>query len=95
MRIYIDGNCKCHTANPDGTLREFDVPFFDGKCPTFIDGYRFVPEGYSWTREDGVVFRGEMISPFRPFAQLFAAQDQYEADMAALQIAFEKGVNSI
>lgn len=95
--IYLDPiTFTCHAAqNSDGTYIPHETDFFDGKCDTFLEGYRFVPEGHSWTREDGAIFHGEMISPFSPYAQLAAAQDQYEADMATLQSAFEKGVNSI
>ena len=38
MTIYIDSDYKCHISD-DGTMREFDVPFFDGKCAEFIAGY--------------------------------------------------------
>lgn len=85
MKIYIDKDCKCHTAN-DGTMREFDVPFFDGKCPAFIEGYRYVPEGETWTRPDGEVFTGEMISPAVDSRILEAYQRQYEAMLAEIQI---------
>lgn len=85
MKICIDKDCKCHTAN-DGTMREFDVPFFDGKCPAFIEGYRYVPEGETWTRPDGEVFTGEMISPAVDSRILEAYQRQYEAMLAEIQI---------
>lgn len=83
MKIYIDSQCRCHTTNPEGSFREFEVPFFDGKCDAFIEGYRFVPSGESWTREDGEVFHGEMIAPWKDFAELDAAQRQYEQDLIA------------
>ena len=81
MKIYIDNDNKCHTSD-DGTMREFEVEFFDGKCPAFIEGYRFVPEGETWIRSDGVQFKGEMISPFVDSRILTAYQAQYEADAA-------------
>lgn len=56
--------------------------FFDGKCDAFIEGYRFVPAGASWTREDGVVFTGEMIAPWKPYSELDAAQREYERELA-------------
>ena len=46
-------------------------------------GYRFVPSGKTWTREDGVEFAGEMISPWRPWAELDAAQREYERQQIA------------
>lgn len=78
MKIYIDNEFKCHVFNPDGSLREAETDFFDGKCSAFVEGYRFVPAGESWTREDGKVFEGEMASPWRPYEDLDAAQREYE-----------------
>lgn len=75
--IYIDTEFKCHITN-DGTMPAVETDFFDGKCDAFIEGYRFVPEGESWTREDGEVFTGEMISPWVNFEELDAAQREYE-----------------
>lgn len=96
MKIYINPNTfECHTTNPDGTFLEVETDFFDGKCQTFIEGYRFVPDGESWTRSDGTVFHGEMIAPFKPYDQLAAAQAQYEADMAEAANAYQEGVDSV
>jgi hypothetical protein len=73
-------------------LREFDVPFFDGKCDAFIEGYRCVPEGETWTRADGEVFRGEMIAPWKNYTGLYIAQLEY--DLADADAALnELGVN--
>ena len=76
--IYIDSNFKCHITNPDGTFREVETNFFTDKCTTFIEGYRFVPEGETWTREDGTVFRGEMKAPWKDYKELDNAQREYE-----------------
>ncbi len=78
MKIYIDNDCICHTCN-DGTMREFDAAFFDGKCAAFIEGYRYVPAGEVWTRDDGEVFAGEMVAPAVDSRVLEACQKQYEA----------------
>lgn len=94
MRVYIDTEFKYHTNNPDGTLREIETDFFNGRCSTFIEGYRFVPFGESWTRSDGVVFTGEMTSPWKPYNELAAAQAQYEADLADAVAAYQEGVNA-
>ena len=83
MKIFIDSEYRCHTANPDGTLQEVDTDFFNGKCQTFVEGYRFVPAGESWTRSDGVVFSGEMVAPWMDFSELDAAQRQYEQALIA------------
>jgi hypothetical protein len=79
MKIYIDSDCKCHAAPADG-LTAVDTDFFGGKAPRYIDGYRFVPAGESWTREDGAVFAGEMVSPWKPWEELDAVQREYERE---------------
>ena len=96
MTIYIDGDYKCYNTD-DGTRRAFDVPFFDGKCAEFVEGYRYVPAGESWTRADGEVFRGEMISPWKDLGEAYAAQTaylerqnaQYEAALTEIEAALE------
>lgn len=78
--IYIDSDYKCHITN-DGAMTAVNTPFFDGKCDTFIEGYRFVPDGKSWTRDDGVVFHGEMIAPWKKSNELVASQREYEKQL--------------
>ena len=79
MTIYIDADYKCYTATADGlTAVETDV--FNGMCAAYIEGYRFVPAGASWTRQDGVVFQGEMVSPWKPWRELDSAQRAYEQE---------------
>ena len=56
---------------------------FDGKCDTYIEGYRFVPSGKTWVREDGVEFAGEMIAPWKPWQVLEEAQREYERQLVA------------
>lgn len=75
--IFVDSDFKCHISN-NGTMREIQTNFFDDKCDSFIEGYRFVPSGESWVRSDGVVFNGEMVSPWKDYAELDASQRQYE-----------------
>lgn len=79
--IYLDTAFKCHVSN-DGTMTEVQTDFFDGKCDAFIEGYRFVPQGESWTREDGTVFTGEMIAPWKPYSELDQVQREYERELA-------------
>lgn len=81
MTIYIDNDYKCHVSD-DGTRRAFDMPFFDGKCTEFIEGYRYVPSGETWTRADGQTFTGEMITPWRDYAILAELQALYEEEQA-------------
>lgn len=75
--IYIDSDFKCHISD-DGTMTAVETDFFDGKCDELVEGYRFVPEGKSWTRDDGEVFRGEMIAPWKDYNGLYTAQLEHE-----------------
>ena len=82
MNIYLDAEYRCHLTD-DGTMKEAETDFFDGKCAAFIEGYRFIPAGESWTRSDGVVFHGEMIAAAEDYGALEKAQAQHELDEAA------------
>ena len=79
MKIYLDSDFRCHLSD-GGNMRPIETDFFDGKCAAFIEGYRFVPAGESWTRADGVVFYGQMLAPAEDYSRLKKAQMQYEAD---------------
>ena len=78
--IYIDSDFRCHLINPDITYTAVETDAFDGKCDTYIEGYRFIPMGQTWTRDDGVVFAGEMIAAWKPWAELDAVQREYERE---------------
>lgn len=92
--IYIDlEEFKCHTTNPDGTYTAVETDIFGGKCDAYIEGYRFVPDGKTWVREDGTVFKGEMIAPWKPYSELAAYQLQYETMLAEAEAAYQEGVN--
>lgn len=80
MTIYIDTDFKCHTSDPDGTLTAVETDFFDGKRQAYIEGYRFIPAGESWTRQDGEVFYGEMVAPWKDWNELAEAQREYERE---------------
>ena len=81
MKIYIDSDYKCHTSLADG-LTAVETDAFEDKCSRYIQGYRFVPAGESWTREDGHTFTGEMIAPWRDYAILAVLQAIYEEEQA-------------
>lgn len=84
MKIYIDNDYKCHTSN-DGTMREIETDAFNGKCPAYIEGYRFIPNGETWTNPQGVECSG--VSPWKDYNILEAYQEQYEAMLAELEAA--------
>lgn len=79
MMIYIDSDFKCHVSD-DGTMIAVETDAFDGKCNAYIEGYRFIPAGQTWTRADGVMFTGEMITPWKPWDELDAAQREFERE---------------
>lgn len=96
MTIYIDNEYKCYVSLAEGR-RAVETDFFDGKCPELIESYRFVPEGETWTREDGEVFTGEMVSAWKDLGEAYMAQAayvteqnaQYEAALTAIESALE------
>ena len=81
MTIYIDSDYKCHVSPGEG-LTSVETDAFDGKCAAYIEGYRFVPAGATWRREDGEVFEGEMVAPWRPYEILAEFQAIYEEEQA-------------
>ena len=88
MTIYIDNEFKCHMAYMDGLIK-IETNFFNEKCLEFIEGYRFIPAGETWTREDGTTFKGEMIAPWKPYNELSMAQHKYEVQqLSELKEAF-------
>ena len=99
MTIYIDSDYKCYVSSAEGR-RAVETNFFDGKCPELIESFRFVPEGETWTREDGEVFEGEMVTPLKDLGKAYAAQTaylerqnaQYEAALTEIEAAL--GVTS-
>lgn len=85
-KIYIDSDCKCYTEAAE-SLTAYDVPFFDGKCKALIEGYRYIPEGETWTRSDGVTFTGEMLSPWKNYTELAEAQAAYENEQLKVRVS--------
>ncbi|MBR4035932.1 MAG: hypothetical protein IKJ05_04280 [Oscillospiraceae bacterium] len=77
-KIYLNKEFQCFTQQTDDTVMNIETAYFDGKCNAYIEGYRFVPAGCRWTREDGNVFYGEMVSPFKDSTYLEMVQSVYE-----------------
>ena len=69
MTIYIDSDYICHTENADGRTA-VETNAFDGMSKAFIEGYRYVPQGQTWTRADGVVFHGLMVCPAKDYNRI-------------------------
>lgn len=75
MTIYIDDDYKCYVSAADGR-RAIETDEFNGKCPEWIESYRFVPAGETWTREDGEVFTN-MVAPWKDLREAYIAQEAY------------------
>ena len=96
MTIYIDNDYKCYVSDADGR-RAVETDAFNGKCPEWIESFRFVPAGETWAKENGEMFRGEMVSPWKDLGEAYAAQAayvtaqnaQYEAALTAIENALE------
>lgn len=103
MKIYIDTNngFKCYTTDIGGLL-EYEEPFFDGKCPEFIESYRCKPVGYKWIAENGEFTRADckLLAPWKDLSEAYAAQaayvtaqnTQYENALSEIEAAL--GVNA-
>lgn len=68
MVVYVDSGNKCHVADY-GNMVAVEEAFFDGKCPSFIEGYCLEDVGSN-----------RKIYPFVDSRILEAYQQQYEAD---------------
>lgn len=79
--IYIDDNFKCHVTNEENLYTPVETEAFDGKCDAYIEGYRFVPAGKTWSRGEGIYIQGEAIMPWKKFEELQAAQEIYEENL--------------
>ena len=99
MIIYIDSEYKCYTSEADGR-RAVETNFFDGKCPEWIESFRFVPAGETWMRSDGDVFKGEMVTPWKDLRDEYTAQTAYlerqnaHSESALTEIEAALGVTS-
>lgn len=98
-KIYLNKEFQCFTRQTEDTVLSIETAYFDGKCNAYIEGYRFIPTGCHWTREDGAVFYGEMISPFKDSTYLEMVQSVYEqlaSEITDTQLAvaqlYESGV---
>jgi hypothetical protein len=80
--IYRDADFKCHITN-DGTMTAVDTNVFDEKCDAFIECCRLVLKGEAWTREDGEIFEGPMVSQWKDPSEVDDLQREYESELLA------------
>jgi hypothetical protein len=64
-------------------MTAIETDYFNDKCTEYIEGFRFIPSGKTWTRADGEVFQGEMKTPWKLSSELDAAQRKYEQQKLA------------
>ena len=90
MLVYIDSKYKAHVSGDD-TMRAVEVPFFDGKCQEFIEGFRYIPDDEVWIDDDGLRFEGPMYSAWKDYEELSQAQIEYERQLIK-QLKIENGI---
>lgn len=90
MTIYIDSDYKCYISAADGR-RAVETDAFNGKCDEWIENFRFVPAGETWTREDGEAFTN-MVSPWKELREAYAAQTAY---VTAQNTQYEEALSEI
>lgn len=85
MKFYIDEENKCHVTD-DGTMREVEDSCFAGKCPEYIEGFYYIPDGETAVIE-GEEYTGRMYSAFGDYAKMELAQAQYELEQVKAELA--------
>ncbi len=90
MTIYIDSDYKCYVSAAEGR-RAIETDVFNGKCDEWIESFRFVPAGETWTREDGEAFTN-MVSPWKELREAYAAQTAY---VTAQNTQYEEALSEI
>lgn len=81
MTIYIDNDYKCYVSAADGR-RAIEAHAFNGKCPEWIESFRLIPAGETWTREDGEAFT-DMAAPWKDLSEAYTAQAAYLEQLLA------------
>lgn len=70
MIVYIGADNKCHVDAAAGRT-PVEVPWMDGKCREYIEGYCFIPANEE---------TGEAAYPWKRYEDLAAAQVAYEKE---------------
>lgn len=83
MKVYVDKKTFMCFTEPGEDREEYEIPVFDGKCKEFVEGHRYVPKENEWRREDGEVFRGEMLTYGKDSVEVDLAQTEYEKQRLA------------
>lgn len=75
--IYLDKNYRCHTE-PEHDFRTIETDVFDGKCNLYIESCMLVPDGESYTTEEGITYTGFMFAMIGNPSLLIEIQSAYE-----------------
>ncbi len=90
---YLDKDYRLHVQPGEGLEPWVDENgCFDGKSVTYIEGFRVIPAGRTWSAPDGTLYTGQMIAAAVDYATLKKAQDELEsgiAERADMQAALE------
>lgn len=88
MTYYLDADYRLHVHQEEGMIPwEDEHGLFTDRSDAFIEGYRVVPKGHTWIREDGEAFDGLMIAPAVHYESL--ELEEARAHMADMQNALE------
>lgn len=79
MTIYLDSDFRCHLQD-DGTRMAVETEAFEGKCEAFVSAYHYIPSGYSWQHQSGIIYNGLAIIADADYSVLARIQEQYEYD---------------
>lgn len=63
VTVYLDADLRCYAEAAEG-LRAVETAALVGRKTEEYPRLRLVPLGETWRREDGALFRGEMLIPF-------------------------------
>lgn len=96
MQVYLDEKYCCYVQqNEHKTRTPCEVLALTGKCRTYVEGMRYVPQGAVWTRDDGVQFDGAMLTPHQPYDGLLLAQGAYEDALATLRADLQPQIDDM
>ena len=87
MTYYLDADYRLHIQQEEGMIPwEDEYGLFRNRSDAFIEGYRVVPQGHTWVREDGDVFEGFMMAPAVHYESLALADANQTVDDMTLAL---------
>ena len=85
---YLDSDFRVHLDDGKGRIPWNDEHgFFDEKCRAYVEGFRVIPDGMTWTASDGTQYTGFMISACVDYATLDKAQAEQSGMRNAMDAA--------